>query len=156
MNDSGPTPQPDPASAAYRSLHAPAPTVVTAASLVTLGFCIAFLLAAPLGAAVAPGDVWTLADRAAGDHSIAFAVIGGILLGMPLAVHVLHRDLTRPRVLGEARDDASASRFVYDGPGARRRMALGLGAAYGTAALFVMLIASTTDAASALRAVLAY
>jgi hypothetical protein len=156
MNHSGPTPQPESPWAAYRSLQAPAPIVVTAAALVTLGFCIAFLLAAPLGAAVAPGDPWSLANRTAGDHSIAFAVIGGILLGMPLAVHVLHRDLTRPLVLGEARDDASASRFVYDGPGARRRMALGLGAAYGTAALFVMLIARTTDAASALRAVLAY
>jgi hypothetical protein len=155
MNDSGLTPQPGPAAAVHRPLHAPAPIVVTAATLVTLGFCIAFLLAAPLGAAVEPGDPWPLADRPAGDHSIAFAVIGGILFGMPLAIHVLHRDLTRPLVLGEAREHSGASRFVY-GPGARRRMALGLGVAYGTAALFVMLIACTTDAASALRAVLAY
>jgi hypothetical protein len=155
MNDTDPTLQPAPAGPAHRPLHAPAPIVVTAASLVTLGFCIAFVLAAPLGIAVAPGDPWPLADRGAGDHSIAFAVIGGILLGMPLAVHVLHRDLARPLALGEAREDASASRFVY-APGARRRMALGLGAAYGTAALFVLLIARTTDTASSLRALLAY
>jgi hypothetical protein len=155
MTDTDPTLQPAPAGPAHRPLHAPAPIVATAASLVTLGFCIAFVLAAPLGITAAPGDPWPVADRGAGDHAIAFAVIGGILLGMPLAVHVLHRDLARPLTLGEARDDASASRFVY-GPGARRRMALGLGAAYGTAALVVLLITRTTDTASALRALLAY
>ena len=82
-------------------------------------------------------------------------MIGGILLGMPLATHVLHRELARPVVVGEAGEDASASRFVY-APGARRRMMLGLVAAYGTAGLLALFIARTTDAASALRALLVY
>jgi hypothetical protein len=140
---------------AARSLRAPAPIVVTAIALVTLGFCAAFALFAPLGASVAPGDPWPLAQAGAADRSIAFSVIGGILLGMPLAIHVLHRELARPLVLGEASEDASASRFVY-APGERRRMMLGLVAAYGTAALLALFIARTTDAASALRALLAY
>ena len=140
---------------ATRSLHGPAPIVVTAIALVTLGFCAAFALFAPLGASVAPGDPWPLAQAAAADRSIAFSVIGGILLGMPLAIHVLHRELARPLVVGEASEDASASRFVY-APGARRRMMLGLVAAYGTAALLALFIARTTDAASALRALLVY
>jgi hypothetical protein len=138
-----------------RSLQAPAPIVVTAIALVTLGFCAAFALFAPLGASVAPGDPWPLAQAGAADRSIAFSVIGGILLGMPLAIHVLHRELARPLVVGEASEDASASRFVY-APGARRRMMLGLVAAYGTAALLALFIARTTDAASALRALLVY
>ncbi|RPH43000.1 MAG: hypothetical protein EHM87_15060 [Burkholderiales bacterium] len=155
MNDTSPSTCPPPCAAAARPLHAPAPIVVTAVALVTLGFCVAFALVAPLGAAAASSDPWSPAQADGVGRAIAFAVIGGILLGMPLAIHVLHRELARPLALGEAREDASASRFVY-APGARRRMMLGLAAAYGTAALLALLLARTTDAASALRALLAY
>lgn len=156
MNDTTPTTSPQPSAAvAARSLQAPAPIVVTAMVLVTLGFSIAFALFTPLGMAIAPGDPWPLAQAAASDRSIAFVVIGGILFGMPLAVHVLHRELARPLTLGDSGENASVPRFVYE-RSARRSMALGLGAAYGTAAVIVLLLARTTDAATALRALLQY
>ena len=135
------------------ALRAPAPVIATAVSLVTLGFGVAFAFAAHLDAPAAPD--WPGGAEAVTGAPGALAVIGGLLLGLPLATAVLHRELARPLRAGEWRDDGSAARYVY-APEARRTMTVGLAAAYGTAAVLTVLLAARTGAGTALRALLAY
>lgn len=123
--------------------RAPAPVGATGVCLVTLGFSAAFAAVSGVGDTTAVDGHGT---------SVVVAVIGGLLLGLPLAAQALHAQLARP--LGGF-DGAVGSRYVY-APGARRRMAIGLGIAYATAAALSTLLVASTGAGGALRAALAY
>lgn len=139
---------------AQRVRQAKAPVAATAVALVAFGFSLAFLVASRLDG-LAPGAGLGGAPTLPGTP-VAVAVIGGLLLGLPLAIGVLHGELAQPLRDGDSRDDGSAAqRDVYP-PGAWRRMTLGLVSAYGSAALMAALLLVQTDAGGALRALLAY
>jgi hypothetical protein len=134
----------------FPALRGPAPAPATATALVSLGFGVAFALAAHAhGLALALADGLGVA-LAVTDPPAAFAVIGGLAIGMPLAAQVLHRDHARP--LGRAEGGV---RYAYCRQG-RRRMAAGLAAGYLTAATLACVLASTTSASRELVALLAY
>ncbi|MFM1987392.1 MAG: hypothetical protein RJA99_349 [Pseudomonadota bacterium] len=138
--------------AAGLPLREPAPVAATGAALVTLGYCAAFAVAAPL---TAPDPAFGAAAADGQGTAVVAAVMGGLLLGLPLAAQALHAQLARPQAEACGRDDAPGPRYVY-APGARRRMALGLGAAYATAAVLAAGLVTSTGAWSALRVALAY
>lgn len=133
-------------------LHAPAPVAATGAALVTLGYGAAFAVASPLAA---PDPALGAVPVDGPGTAVVAAVLGGLLLGVPLAAQVLHAQLAGPRHAADPHGDEAGPRYVY-APGARRRMALGLAAAYATAAVLAAALVASTGAGGALRAALAY
>jgi hypothetical protein len=137
------------------ALRAPAPVAATSAALVTLAFGVAFLAAVQLPAAAGAVYAWLGVEGTVPGVSMAGALLGGLLMGTPLAAQVLHRQLARPLGVGAQppAQAGTATRYAYS-PDARRRMAIGLAAAYATAALLALGLASAT--ASDVLAVLSY
>jgi hypothetical protein len=126
------------------ALRAPAPLAATSVALVTLAFGIAFLVAVQLPAVVVATYGWLGIQGAVPGVSVAGALLGGLLVGTPLAAQVLHRQLARPLGAGEPPEPGTATRYAYS-PDARRRMAVGLAAAYATAALLALGLARATS-----------
>lgn len=130
-----------------RVLRVPVPVGATAVALVMLGYALAFGVATAIGG-------WFEPLRAGPHAPIAAIGVGGLLLGLPMAVHVLHRELASPTPPGlRGTDDAAP--YVYTGR-ARRRMAIGLASAYAAVAAGALAIAALTGVSHELVAMLAY
>lgn len=130
-----------------RLLRTPVPVCATAVVLVALGYALAFGVAMALGG-------WLEPLRSGPHAPIAASVFGGLLIGLPMAVHVLHRELASP-VPAALRGPDGTVPYVYAGR-ARRRMAMGLASAYTAVALGALVLAAVTGMSGELAAMLAY
>jgi hypothetical protein len=130
-----------------RLLRTPVPVGATAVALVALGYAVAFGVAMVLGG-------WLEPLRAGPHAPVAASVLGGLLIGLPMAVHVLHRELASPVPAALRGPDGSVP-YVYAGR-ARRRMALGLAWAYAAVAAGALALAAVTGVSRDLAAMLAY